>query len=232
VAAKVFGDQHLFLRSRFVPKTLASPAAPTSRRQAHKMQTKRMLQLAALDLFAKLGYDETTTEAIADKAGVSPRTFFRYFATKESVLFVGESDWFQTFAEEYANQPLTLSDVDAMRATFVSLGPGWVKIRRSLLLYERAVASSPTLRGVVHDRQQNDIARLAEAIARREGRARPDERCYLLGAIGLVSYRRVLTKWLAGPASADVAELVAAEFDILKGLFAPSNANGRRPRSR
>lgn len=210
-----------------MPKTIAPP----SRRQAHKLETKRMLQQAALDLFAKLGYDETTTEAIAEKAGVSPRTFFRYFPTKESVLFVGESDWFQTFADEYVNQPLSLSDVDALRTTFVSLGPGWVKIRRSLLLYERAVASSPTLRGVVHDRQQNDITRLAEAIAKRGGRSRPDERCYLLAAIGLVSHRRVLTKWLAGPATADVAELVAAEFDILTGLFETASANGRRTKA-
>ena len=209
--------------------TLETPtASPPSRRQAHKTQTQRLLQQSALELFAKHGYDTTTTEAIAEKAGVSPRTFFRYFATKESVLFVGEYDWFQTFTADYANQPLALNDVDAMCQTLVALAPGLVRTRRSLVLYERAVASSATLRGGVHDRQQADIATLADAVAKRRGLTRPDESCFLLGAVGLLTYRRALTAWLAGPADADLAAFIATNFELLKGLFEPTSPNGRR----
>jgi AcrR family transcriptional regulator len=188
-----------------------------------------MLQQAALELFAKQGYDETTTEAIAERAGVSPRTFFRYFATKESVLFVGEYDWFQTFTADYAKQPLKLSDVAAMWESLINLAPGHDKRRRALVLYERAIASSPTLRGGVHDRQQHDIATLAEAVAKRRGLSKPDESCFLLGAVGLLTYRRALTAWLAGPANADLAPIIANNFELLKGLFAPVSSNGRRP---
>jgi AcrR family transcriptional regulator len=192
------------------------------------MRTERTLQQAALDLFAKQGYDETTTEEIAEKAGVSPRTFFRYFATKESVLFVGEYGWFQSFTTELVNQPSSLSDVAAIRQTLVTLAPGLVKIRRSLLLYERAVASSPTLRGRVRDRQQEDIATMADAIATRRGLEAPDESCTLLAATSLLVYRRALTKWLEGAASVDPSTVVAAEFDLLSDLFAPAKSNGRR----
>ena len=211
-----------------MPKTLATTAAPPSRRQAHKMRTERLLQKAALELFAKQGYDETTTEAIAERAGVSPRTFFRYFATKESVLFVGEYDCFQSFTADYAKQPLELSDVDAMLKTLLKLTPGHVKRRRALVLYEKAVASSPTLRGGVHDRQQHDIGTVAEAVAKRRGMSKPDESCFLLGAVFLLTYRRALTAWLAGPASADLTAIITGNFELLKGLLNPVSPNGRR----
>jgi AcrR family transcriptional regulator len=193
------------------------------------MRTERTLQQAALTLFAKQGYDETTTEEIAERAGVSPRTFFRYFATKESVLFVGEYGWFQSFTTEFLNQPESLSDLDAIRTTLISLSPGWDKIRKSLLLYERAVASSPTLRGQVRDRQQDDIKAVAEAVATRRGLGKPDESCSLLGAISLLIFRRALTSWLDGRANVDPSALVAAEFDLLGELLAPTN--GKRSSS-
>jgi AcrR family transcriptional regulator len=215
-----------------LPKTIPSSDTSPSRRQAHKTRTQRTLQQAALELFAQRGYDDTTTEAIAERAGVSPRTFFRYFPTKESVLFIGEYDWFQSFTAEYLRQPLSLSDVDAMSATFILLAPGIVRTRRSLLLYERAVASSATLRGGVHDRQQLDVTRVADAIAKRRGQARPDERCYLLGAVGLVTHRRAMTEWISGPASGDFQALIAARFELLKALFKPPSSNGRRSRAR
>ncbi len=211
-----------------MPETLATAASQPSRRQAHKTRTQRKLQQAALDLFAKQGYDTTTTEAIAEKAGVSPRTFFRYFPTKESVLFLGEHDWFESFTAEFLEQPSSLSDLDAMCAVLMDFAPDLVPTRRSLVLYERAVASSATLRGGVHDRQQKDIERLADAVARRRGLARPDESCALLGAIGLLTYRRALTEWLSGPADADFPALVADRFEMLKGMLGAPGSNGRR----
>jgi AcrR family transcriptional regulator len=186
-----------------------------------------MLQQAALELFAEYGYDTTTTEEIAGRAGVSPRTFFRYFATKESVLFVGEYGWFQSFTSRYLEQPSSMSDVDAMRETLVVLAPQLVRSRRSLLLYERAVASSPTLRGRVVDHQQEDIRTMAAAVAERRGLSEPDERCWLLAALALTTYRRALSKWLAGPSGADPGAVIAAHFKLLGDVFAPSGSNGR-----
>ena len=51
---------------------------------------RRRLQQAALELYRERGYDSTTTAQIADRAGVTERTFFRHFPDKREVLFDGE----------------------------------------------------------------------------------------------------------------------------------------------
>ena len=61
--------------------------APTGRREQHRRQTFEALRDSGLTLFAEQGFDETTVEQIAERAGVSLRTFFRYFSCKEALLF-------------------------------------------------------------------------------------------------------------------------------------------------
>jgi AcrR family transcriptional regulator len=185
-----------------------------SLREKQKRRTRRVLREAALKLFATQGYDATTIDEIAEKVGVAARTLFRYFPTKESLLFLGENDWMQSFADDYPRQPGELSDLDAMCATIVSQTPRLVQRQQSLLLFIRAIASSPTLRGLEQDRHQENIAKLAAAVATRRGLPRGDETCWLIAAVGLTCYRRALYAWLAG-ASPDLGQAVVDEFALL-----------------
>ena len=199
------------------------PAAKTltpSRRDAHKSRTSRALREAALQLFATQGYDTTTTEEIAEKAGVAARTFFRYFPTKESVLNIGEQASIEAIAADFLAQPAKLSDVDAMCAALVSAAPGFAENRKYLLLYQRAIASSTTLRGRQQDHRREDDATIAQAIATRRGLDRPDESCALLATIAFLTLRRTLDNWLAGPARADLGAAITDEFALLGKLFA------------
>jgi AcrR family transcriptional regulator len=190
-----------------------------SLRDKHKNQTRRALRDAALKLFASQGYDATTTEEIAEKAGVSTRTFFRYFATKEHVLYHGEHDWVQAFIDIFPTQPDTVSDIEAMRVTLESLASRLGKSRRSMLLYQQAVDSSPTLRGHEQAHQLQDTEILARAIAKRRGRTGPDEACTLLAAVTLLVYRRALDLWLAGPPTGSLAKAINKQFKVLIGVI-------------
>ena len=195
-------------------------AAAPSRRETNKRRTRQLLRETALQLFASQGYDSTTAEDIAEKAGVSSRTFFRYFATKESALFIGRNNWMQSLATTFLEQPAALSDVDALREALVLIAPRIVSSRKALRLYERAVASSAALRGREADYRQDDVAILSEAIATRRGLPHADETCSLLAAVSFLTHRRALDVWLAGPARADLAVAINDEFDRLVRLFA------------
>ena len=60
---------------------------PLGRRERRKRKTREALLEAAFTLFAERGYHETTVDEIADAAGVSRRTAFRYVPTKHSLVF-------------------------------------------------------------------------------------------------------------------------------------------------
>ena len=64
----------------------------SSPRERRRTRTRLQIQAEALRLFAQQGYDETTIEQIADASDISPRTFFRYFPTKEDVVLWDEYD--------------------------------------------------------------------------------------------------------------------------------------------
>lgn len=82
---------------------------PVGLRARKKAATAAALQTHALELFLERGYDETTVQDITDAAGVSQRTFFRYYPTKDAVLLTEHARReaaLQELLEERRGQPL------------------------------------------------------------------------------------------------------------------------------
>jgi AcrR family transcriptional regulator len=75
-------------------------------REAHKIATRRAIQDAADRLFDQNGYANTTIREIADAAGVTQRTFFRYFAGKEALLVDDIQAWLPTLGRRIRLRPL------------------------------------------------------------------------------------------------------------------------------
>lgn len=197
-----------------VASASATPDAQP-RRTERKARTRQALVDAALDLVAEHGFDAITTDDIAAAAGVSPRTFFRYFATKESVLLFGEDDFVTSFTGVYLAQPAELSEIAAIAASFSSLAPGVARLHRRIRMYHRALASSHVLRGQEQMHLEENVGRVADALARRRGLRRADVATNLLAAVSMTTLHNALFDWAAGPARGDLAKMIDDRFALL-----------------
>jgi AcrR family transcriptional regulator len=86
-----------------VAQTLGPP--PLGRREAHKQATRQALQQAADRLFAEQGYGATTVRDIAEAAGVTERTFFRYFTGKEELIIDDALSWLPVLLDKLRRRP-------------------------------------------------------------------------------------------------------------------------------
>ncbi len=75
------------------------------RRERKRRETYDRIAKAAIKLFLKLGYEETTMDAIAEAADVSRRSLFHYFSSKEDVLFANQEKFLSAVVEEIRRQP-------------------------------------------------------------------------------------------------------------------------------
>jgi TetR/AcrR family transcriptional regulator, regulator of mycofactocin system len=177
------------------------------RRERHKEDTRRALEDAALRRFADDGYDETSVESIAADAGVSARTFFRYFATKDEVLDMGrEARQAELRARLRELAASDLSDIEVVRAALVGLARGFESDRDRVRLRQRATATSPVLRGRVYD----TFASWEYVVARELG---GDVTARTLAAVGFAVFRSATATWLTDGGS--LPELVERGFDVL-----------------
>ena len=193
-----------------------------TRRAAGVDRTRTALRLAGLELFASDGFDSVTVDQIAERAGVSRRTFFRHFRNKDDVLFLYEQRYFANFSTIIRGLPPSVADIDAICVTFAALAPRTAHGREAQQLYREAVASSAVLRG----REQGPISAdqdiVAGAIADRHGLAEPDDRCHLLAMIGVGTYKMAFNKWLDGSPPGDLARRVVDEFGLLARVTQPA----------
>jgi AcrR family transcriptional regulator len=189
-----------------------------SPRSEHADRTRNALLEAALNLFSANGYDETTTDQIAESAGVSPRTYFRYFPTKESVLFFGEYDFIKAVSGVYLAQPEEMSDYEALANSFALLAPGLKRIRKRITQYHEAVASSLVLLGREKKNHEANAETVAKVIAERRSLPAPDDECRLLASIGMLLVERALTRWLATPGRG-LDDIIRQEFAALPAVL-------------
>ncbi len=176
-------------------------SAPTSpgRRERHKRTTRQALEEAALVLFARDGFDATTVEAIAERAEVSPRTFFRYFAAKEEVLDMGWAERRERLARLVREAPAVADDLAAAVAALEGIAVDFEAERHRVVLRAAAVASSSALRGRTADTLTAWEATLAEGLAARRGLDVPDEEAGVAAAVAVALWRWAIRRWRSAP---------------------------------
>jgi AcrR family transcriptional regulator len=157
-------------------------ATPTPRkaglcglRERKKQRTRDALIRAALELFTEQGYDATTVDEIAAAVDVSQRTYFRYFANKEEVVFAVQEMVEARFLEELRARPDAEAPLTALRRAVMvawddigSAIESVVPVELHMRSY-RMIESTPAL-VAAHLRRSSDLEeQISHLIARREG---------------------------------------------------------------
>jgi AcrR family transcriptional regulator len=132
-------------------------------RERKRTRTRLAIQAEAMRLFAEKGYESTTVEDIAYAAAISPRTFFRYFPTKEDVVLWDEYD--PVIEDLFAARPADESAASTARAVMVeALGGIYRRDRAELLTRVRLLTTVPELRARLLE-AQSGAAEFASMIA-------------------------------------------------------------------
>ncbi len=185
--------------------------------ERNKQRTRRELAEAAARLFIERGYPATTIQDIVDVADVSPRTFFRYFPSKEDVITAIASatmdDALDHLSGHDEGEPLR-SVLRAMLAA--SLAP----VRDdpdSARAFQFMLRNTPALRGRWLEEQRRSRDRLAEALAPWFGAPVHPLVPHLVAGAALLAVDEVMSLWADDPTAADPLGLLDQALDILDG---------------
>jgi AcrR family transcriptional regulator len=190
--------------------------APTGLRERKKAQTSEALQAAALHLFTVQGFERTTVEEIADACDVSPRTFFRYFPTKQDVLFGDAEERCSQMLAVLADQPVDTTPLAAVRVAVITIADQYEKQRELLSARMAIVNATPSLRVDKADRHRGFEDAVLAALESRESESQqPSLQLRLVATSAIAALRAALDTWLAGPAGASLHSLVTDAFDRL-----------------
>ena len=175
----------------------------------------RLVQ-AALELYAESGFDRTTVADIAARAGVTERTFFRYFADKREVLFDRTNALQDGVVAAIAAAPPSASALDAVGSALETAAPALLEPRRDFARQRSAViAAHPGLQ----ERELLKLASLAAAVAealRRRGV--PEPAASLAAESGVAVFRVGFERWVADTSNGSLDQCVRAAVDELKTL--------------
>jgi len=196
----------------------------TGLRERKKLATRLALHEAALRLVAERGLDHVSVDDIADRADVSPRTFFNYFPAKDDAVLGLDPEGSTHQVEAFLARPAGESPVQALRAVARAQAAEMATETELWPLRLRVIDAHPSLLGRLAASFGEAERALADAIATRSGtRVGIDAYPTLLAAASAAATRTSLHRWLASDFTAVLPELVDEAWDLLTaGLPAPS----------
>jgi len=184
-------------------------------RERKKDQTRDALARSAIALFQAKGYEATTVAEIARAANVSRRTFFRYFPTKDALLFVDNSDHLERFREILDTREPSDGTGDPVRRACLDQASEYVRDRDHLLARARIIESSPNL--CKQERQQDLLweRAITDALLVAPHPSVAAERRARMLAGGIVgAMRAAINEWQRHDGDVDLVRLTGEALDL------------------
>ncbi|MFG1645149.1 TetR/AcrR family transcriptional regulator [Amycolatopsis sp. NPDC049252] len=181
---------------------------------------RERLVVAAVELFTEQGYDATTVAQIAEHAGVTRSTFFRYFPDKRDLLVAGQETLSRLLAEGIAEAPPEASPLEAVAAGLErasnTMGPVNHQLGPRL---KAAIAASTELQERDALKSIGLAAAMTTALA---ARGVPDAIAQLAGELGVLAFKRGYAEWSEADrdTAGELAPYTLAALDDLRAASA------------
>jgi AcrR family transcriptional regulator len=176
----------------------------------------RLVQ-AAFALYGERGFEQTTVAEIAERAGLTERTFFRHFADKREVLFAGADTLRELLVSTVAAAPASLAPIDAAAAGLQAAGASIQEGGELAHQRQAIIASSAELQ----ERELVKLASLAAALAealRRRGVGDPT--ASLTAEAGIAVFKVAFERYVEETNQQDLPGLIRDSLDELKAVTA------------
>jgi len=168
-----------------------------------------------MQLYVERGFEQTTVAEIANRAGLTARTFFRYFGDKREVLFAGSASLQEQLVQAIEAAPTSASPMRAVSAALDVAAAALGQHRDYSQQRQSVINANAELR----ERELIKLASLSAALAdglRRRGVPEPD--ASLAAETGIVVLRVAFERWVSEPCSADLSQNMREALDRLKTI--------------
>jgi AcrR family transcriptional regulator len=194
-----------------------------------KPDARGRLEQAALELYGERGFEQTTVAEIAERAGLTERTFFRHYADKREVLFGGGGPLKELLVRTVAEAPDSATAIDASAAGLEALGGVFEERLEFARRRHHVIVANAELR----ERELIKLATWAEALAdalRERGVADPARR--LTAEVAIAVFRVAFERWVGETNRRSLRDLIRESLDelaVLTAQDARSPAASTRP---
>ncbi len=175
---------------------------------------RQRLVAAALQLFSEQGYDETTVAQIAERAGLTKSTFFRYFPDKRDMLAAGQEALSRLLVEGISSAPAEAPPLIAVAAGLERASSAMGPLNRELApRVEAVIATSTELQERYALKQVGFVAAMAGAL---RDRGVPDMTSRLAAELGGLAFKEAFAQWIASEEQRDLGELAREALERLR----------------
>jgi AcrR family transcriptional regulator len=175
------------------------------------------LEQAALALYEEHGFEQTTVTEIAERAGLTERTFFRYFVDKREVLFGGQDALLATYVRAIETAPADSTPLAAVIAALEASVPIFQDRHNTARRRQAVIAANPELQERELLKGASIASAMAEALRKRGA---TDSVARLAAQIGITVFSLAFIRWVDEPEEQELSRLIQEAFDQLRSIVA------------